>query len=118
MSNGAISFYLGHYVRTRVAKVTYGTEEFVPYQASDVEHVKRLATAIPLADGVWRLPVFRTMLQKVRILIHNVNAVLISGRIPKFQKPKNSFTVWHGSFLSQRKRVVFLPPLCATEAIH
>ncbi len=66
MSDGAISFYLDHYVRTRVAKVTYGSKVSVPYSTSDIEHVRRLSTAFTDVDGTLLLPGgFRTILQKV-----------------------------------------------------
>ena len=41
VSDGAISFYLDHFVRTRVSTVTYGTFCSKPYNSSDPEHVRR-----------------------------------------------------------------------------
>jgi hypothetical protein len=55
VSDGAISFFLDHYVRTRVAKVAYGTKISVPYNEHDQEHVKRLAFKTIGWDGFPRL---------------------------------------------------------------
>ena len=107
VSDGAISFYLDHYVRTRVAKVTYGSKVSVPYRTSEVEHVKRSATVFTDVDGTFLLPGgFRTVLQKVGITFPYFDVVLICGRIPKFRKPKNSLAVWHGTFPTQRRRAI------------
>ena len=48
--------------------MTYGSKVSVPHNASDVEHVKRLATVFTDVDGTLLLPGgFRTILQKVGI---------------------------------------------------
>ena len=66
VSDGAISFYLDHYVRTRIAKVTYGSRVSVPYVDSDPEHVKRAASKLIDVDGTPLLPYgFRPILPKV-----------------------------------------------------
>lgn len=68
VSDGAISFYLDHYVRTRIAKVTYGSKVTVPYIDSDPEHVKRAALKFIDADGTPMLPHgFHVILPKVLI---------------------------------------------------
>ncbi|KAG2016352.1 hypothetical protein CC2G_009524 [Coprinopsis cinerea AmutBmut pab1-1] len=41
VSDGALSFYLDHFVTTRVSKVAYGTFCHIPYDSKDPEHVKR-----------------------------------------------------------------------------
>jgi hypothetical protein len=65
VSDGAISFYLDHYVRARIAKVTYGSRVSVPYVHSDPEHVKRAALKFIDVDGMPMLPHgFRPILQK------------------------------------------------------
>jgi hypothetical protein len=56
VSDGAISFYLDHYVRTRIAKVTYGSKVTVPYDDSNPEHVKRATLKFIDADGTPMLP--------------------------------------------------------------
>ena len=69
MSDGATSFYLDHYVRTRVAKVTYGSKVSVPYNSSDAEHVKRVGKTFADVDGTIMLAGgFRSVLRKVKTL--------------------------------------------------
>ena len=41
MSDGAISFYLDHFVRTRVSKVAYGSFCHIAYDPTDPEHRAR-----------------------------------------------------------------------------
>ena len=41
VSDGAISFYLDHIVRTRVSKNTYGSFASVPYDPNDPDHKSR-----------------------------------------------------------------------------
>ena len=41
VSNGAISFYLDHFVRTRVSKFAYGSFYSVQYDPSDPDHISR-----------------------------------------------------------------------------
>ncbi|KAF8805172.1 hypothetical protein BYT27DRAFT_7258277 [Phlegmacium glaucopus] len=43
VSDGAIFFYLDHFVRTRVSKLTYGDFCHIPYDSSDSEHVERVS---------------------------------------------------------------------------
>ncbi|KAF8962417.1 hypothetical protein BDZ97DRAFT_2022504 [Flammula alnicola] len=56
VSDGAISFHLDHFVRTRVSKVTYGVVYAAHYQEHNAEHTKRLATAISLPSGLSAIP--------------------------------------------------------------
>ena len=41
VSDGAISFYIDHFVRNRVLKMAYGDLCYIPYDSSDSEHVRR-----------------------------------------------------------------------------
>jgi len=67
VSDGAISFFLDHHVRTRVAKVSYGTDFSVPYNRSDPEHLKRPASKFINADGSPFISgVFNVVLPKVK----------------------------------------------------
>ncbi len=70
MSDGATSFYLDHYVRTRVAKVTYGSKVEFFYNNLDAEHVKRVGRIFThAADGTARLPEgFDLVLPKVKYI--------------------------------------------------
>ena len=41
MADGAISYYIDHFVQTRVSKLTYGSKGSVEYDSSNPEHQKR-----------------------------------------------------------------------------
>ncbi|KAF9523664.1 hypothetical protein CPB83DRAFT_862443 [Crepidotus variabilis] len=65
VSDGAISFHLDHYVRTRVSKVTYGCHIHVAYKSNDPEHVKRPQNKFTDADDTLRIKgYFQTVLKK------------------------------------------------------
>jgi hypothetical protein len=70
VSDGAISFYLDHYVRSRVAKVTYGYKASILYVDTDPEHAKRSGSVHTHADGLRYLhDGFRVVLPKVRLSV-------------------------------------------------
>ncbi|KIM35029.1 hypothetical protein M413DRAFT_32814 [Hebeloma cylindrosporum] len=65
VSDGAISFYLDHFVRTRVSKLSYGTFCGTLYEETDPEHVKRKAnTYTNLAGELLVNNYFAVILQK------------------------------------------------------
>jgi len=65
VSDGAISFFLDHYVCTRVSKVSYGTLTILPYNTLDPEHVKRFASTFLHVDGLrYTGDAFRMVLPK------------------------------------------------------
>ena len=71
MSNGAISFYLDHCVRTRVLKVVCGDFCYIPYDSSDPGHVRRQGNTVPLstADVVQKVDVLnREIFQAAALL--------------------------------------------------
>jgi hypothetical protein len=70
VSDGATSFYLDHYVRTRVAKVTYGSEIYRFYDSLDAEHVKRVDKVYTCTvDGTHKVPGgFHSVLPKVKYI--------------------------------------------------
>jgi len=41
VADGAISYYIDHFVQTRVSKLTYGSKGSIDYDASDPEHRRR-----------------------------------------------------------------------------
>ncbi|KAF8632440.1 hypothetical protein AX15_001882 [Amanita polypyramis BW_CC] len=43
VANGAVSFYVDHYVNTRVSKATYGNSCSYSYNPNDSEHLKRVS---------------------------------------------------------------------------
>ena len=70
VSDGAISFYLDHFVRTRVSKVTYGASCIGPYDSSDPEHVKRQGNTFMSVSGSKKIAnLFSIILPKVRGLV-------------------------------------------------
>ena len=72
VSDGAISFYLDHFVRTRVSKVTYGSLSRVEYNPSDPDHRSRSHKVVTDASGVERiLDHFDIILPKVSCLLNH-----------------------------------------------
>ncbi|KDR69808.1 hypothetical protein GALMADRAFT_255622 [Galerina marginata CBS 339.88] len=51
VSDGAVSFFLDHFVRARVSKAAYGQICGILYDPCDAEHVKRKASIIISASG-------------------------------------------------------------------
>ncbi|KAF7350599.1 hypothetical protein MSAN_01620000 [Mycena sanguinolenta] len=65
VADGAVSFYLDHFVSVRVSKHTYGLECVTAYLPEDVEHRARLETAVRDAAGDLMLPrMFSPILHK------------------------------------------------------
>jgi hypothetical protein len=58
VSDGAISFYLDHFVRTRVSKFTYGTFCRIIYDPSDPDHQSRSHNVVTNATGEVRIDDF------------------------------------------------------------
>jgi len=68
VSDGAISFYLDHYVRTRVSKVTFGMFCNETFDSSQEDHRERESRAYVAVSGIKRLPdFFAIILPKVRL---------------------------------------------------
>lgn len=66
MADGAVSFYLDHFVAVRVAKFSYGARCFRIYNAKDQEHAKRSSSAYVGIDGEKHIPNgFEVVLHKV-----------------------------------------------------
>ena len=66
VSDGAISFYLDHFVRTRVSKLTYGNFCSNAYDRNDPDHLARLSTSFTSVSGRRMLPdAFDIILAKV-----------------------------------------------------
>ena len=55
MAEGAVSYYIDHYVATRMARVTYGTNCNFPYQRDKASHIARADLVYVGADGRDRL---------------------------------------------------------------
>ncbi|KAI6046251.1 hypothetical protein EDC04DRAFT_2887938 [Pisolithus marmoratus] len=56
VADGAVSFYIDHLVKTRVAKVTYGTPVSIGYDSSRLDHIARKHTRVRSLAGYWMLP--------------------------------------------------------------
>ena len=55
MSHGAISFFLDHFVKTRVSKVTIGVFGNPIYDSKNPEHVKRKESTYIASSGEKRV---------------------------------------------------------------
>ncbi|KAF8142990.1 hypothetical protein K438DRAFT_2029807 [Mycena galopus ATCC 62051] len=65
VADGAVSFYLDHFVSVRVSKHTYGIECVTAYLSEDAEHRSRLKSAVRDAAGDLMLPrMFSPILHK------------------------------------------------------
>ncbi|KAI1793699.1 hypothetical protein LXA43DRAFT_1121934 [Ganoderma leucocontextum] len=65
VADGAVYFFLDHFVLSRVAKMTYGTKFSPYYNANDPEHVARHDAKYGWPDGTFTLPQgFKILLQK------------------------------------------------------
>ncbi|KAF9465200.1 hypothetical protein BDZ94DRAFT_415553 [Collybia nuda] len=56
VADGAVSFYLDHFVAVRVSRFTYGTTCSTTYNPSNLEHVLRSPTIFTSVSGGKRLP--------------------------------------------------------------
>ena len=95
VSDGAISFYVDHFVRTRVSKFTYGCMSGKRYDPSNPDHRSRSHSVRTDFDGEERLRNFFTIiLPKVSGLISFLESMLLKKlfifRIPKFRRRRNS----------------------------
>ena len=90
MSDGAISFYLDHFVRTRVSKITYGTFYKILYDPNDADHKSRSHKVFTSVSGHKRIcDSFDIILPKVSYLIPFLIDIFSKTsicRIPKFQR--------------------------------
>ncbi|KIL54233.1 hypothetical protein M378DRAFT_92937, partial [Amanita muscaria Koide BX008] len=66
VADGAVSYYLDHYVTDRVSKYSYGLRVSAIFDPTDPEHVRRGNTKYMQADGKYYIPgTFSTILKKV-----------------------------------------------------
>ena len=95
VSDGAISFYLDHFVTTRVSKVTYGIFVDIHYDPNDPDHRSRSHNVFTCNSGIEVIPdFFYIVLPKVSFLIPFTKSELLKKaficRIPKFRRWRNS----------------------------
>ncbi|KAF8959231.1 hypothetical protein BDZ97DRAFT_1906233 [Flammula alnicola] len=55
VSDGAISFYLDHFVRSRVSKITYGNFCHIPYDQNAADHRERISKTFTSVSGNKRI---------------------------------------------------------------
>ena len=57
MADGAISYYIDHFVQTRVSRLTYGSRDSIVYEYGNPEHQKRptytCVSGDKMIDGVF-----------------------------------------------------------------
>ncbi|KAF5317094.1 hypothetical protein D9611_003520 [Ephemerocybe angulata] len=123
VSDGAISFYLDHFVNSRVSKLTYGNFCHIPFVETDPEHRSRMNQVFTSLSGYRRISdVFDIILPK------NVQV----SELKEFRKPyfreserridfqKATFVVWgyRGAIEKPRWRDVdapFFTEICTIE---
>ncbi|KAJ3710598.1 hypothetical protein DFJ43DRAFT_1009224 [Lentinula guzmanii] len=70
VADGALSYYLDHFVSARVARLTYGTDCARPYNPSNIEHMRRRHTMSTRPSGKQVIPnAFSTIISK-GVLVH------------------------------------------------
>ncbi|PPQ99000.1 hypothetical protein CVT24_003482 [Panaeolus cyanescens] len=96
VSDGAISFYLDHYVRVRVAKVTYGYFHDIPFDSSLPDHRQREEHTFMSMGGERRIGnVFDIILPKAfRSAVRT--AFSIPSWTTKLQITTSSLDICHG----------------------
>ena len=68
VADGAVSYFLDHFVEARMSKFTYGTKVSIRYDPGIHEHLARSSTIFTHLDGTKRLPgAFSEILQKVTL---------------------------------------------------
>jgi hypothetical protein len=55
VADGAVSFYLDRFVKTRVSKLTYGISCGIPYNSSNYEHLQRIHDMYEDFSGLTRI---------------------------------------------------------------
>lgn len=66
MADGTISFYLHHFVSSRIARVTYGLDVLRKYDDRNPEHTHRMERQFTDAHGeVLMFGAFATVLERV-----------------------------------------------------
>ena len=115
VSDGAISFYLDHFVRTRVSKITYGNFCHIPYDPNAPDHVSRSHKVFTSVSGRQRISEsFDIILPKVSCLIAFLKSMFFlktfTCRIHKFRSRRNSESLILGNQILPLifARVVFL----------
>ncbi|KLO09149.1 hypothetical protein SCHPADRAFT_922429 [Schizopora paradoxa] len=65
VADGAVSFFIDHYVTARIAKATYGVQVHVPFDETKEDHMKRMSLVFTSNSGRRRINgSFSTILKK------------------------------------------------------
>jgi hypothetical protein len=68
VADGALSYYIDHFIPTRISKFTYGVSCSKPYQPGTTEHEQRISDKYQNADGRFFVGgCFETILPVVRV---------------------------------------------------
>ena len=71
VADGAVSYHIDHFVRSRVAKYSYGVEVNTAYDASNPEHLSRPHYVFTNLTGHKRIKgFFDVILRKVKFDLH------------------------------------------------
>ena len=70
VADGCISYFIDHFVTTRVARYAYGTDCDVLYDRDNIEHHQRASSAyVSLEGDFWIRNTFDVILPKVSIFL-------------------------------------------------
>ena len=68
VADGAVSFYIDHFVSARVSKFAYGTGMYTKYDAHNAEHKRRENTTFTTPEGYLGIGgIFNVILPQVRV---------------------------------------------------
>ena len=77
VAEGAVSFYIDHFVAARVSKLSYGTDVSVPYQPFNPEHLARSYNKYENLSGKTMISgLFDVILPKVLLELTMVEFIL------------------------------------------
>ncbi|KAM6497400.1 hypothetical protein JOM56_007873 [Amanita muscaria] len=91
VADGAVSYYLDHYVTARVSKYSYGLGIYTTFDPTNPEHARRRSTKFMDADGKYCMPgEFDTILKKGT----TVNEEREFRKVYNIQLTPQKFTGW------------------------
>lgn len=90
VADGAVSFYLDHFVAMRVAKFSYGARCFRIYDAKNREHAQRSLSAYVGVDGKKHIPNgFEVVLHKVYHITPFYSPFYSHSSLPEYSGIRN-----------------------------
>ncbi|KDR70734.1 hypothetical protein GALMADRAFT_254772 [Galerina marginata CBS 339.88] len=124
VSDGAISFYLDRFVRTRIAKFSYGTTQLLPFDPTNPEHQQRAAKCLVTADGEKRVvgyfsPILLKNTQVTETMEYRRPSFQVTQSKKELRKIRTDFGCYRGAIVNPKW--VDLDPknftkLCTVEA--